>query len=268
MSHHTGRQAARRTRAFTLVELLVVLGIIAVLLAILLPVISRARRAAQSVACLSNLRQLATAFNLYVNDNRNGSIPFAFDVNHSWIVAFRAETAVPDKVYRCPTVGDEVGPDFGSANQSWKLTLKSSPDGKATDFTGSYGFNGWLLRWESTGRGGDQFSGGDQTWYAKVSSRGAGGIPVLADATWMDGWPREVDPTPPDVITGDRGQQGPNLAPNENMMARFTIARHGAGINISFVDGHAETTLLDRLKRLQWHQRFVYQDWAPPLPRQ
>lgn len=55
------------------------------------------------------------------------------------------------------------------------------------------------------------------------------------------------------------------------MMARLCLKPslwHGAGINISFVDGHAETTLLDRLKRLQWHQRFVYQDWAPPLPRQ
>src|SRR5256885_15316242 len=56
-------------RAFTLVELLVVIGIIALLLAILLPVVSRARESANRVACLSNLRQLATAALGYAGEN-------------------------------------------------------------------------------------------------------------------------------------------------------------------------------------------------------
>jgi prepilin-type N-terminal cleavage/methylation domain-containing protein/prepilin-type processing-associated H-X9-DG protein len=64
----------RRRHAFTLVELLVVIGIIAVLIGILLPTLNGARRAAYTVQCSSNMRQLATAMLMYINDNK-GKFP-------------------------------------------------------------------------------------------------------------------------------------------------------------------------------------------------
>ena len=77
----TPRPASRRLHAFTLVELLVVIGIIALLISILLPALNKARRSAQTTTCMSNLRQIGIAYRFYADNNR-GYMPYI--INHTW----------------------------------------------------------------------------------------------------------------------------------------------------------------------------------------
>ncbi|HEY1791237.1 MAG TPA: prepilin-type N-terminal cleavage/methylation domain-containing protein [Verrucomicrobiae bacterium] len=82
------RQNRARPRAFTLIELLVVIAIIAILAAILLPVLSRARQRADRAYCLNNLRQLGMGWIMYSDDN-NEIIPVNADTSdqtiNSWV---------------------------------------------------------------------------------------------------------------------------------------------------------------------------------------
>jgi len=72
----------RKRHAFTLVELLVVIGIIALLISILLPSLSRARQSAVNLQCQSNLRTIGQGLLFYANDNR-GKLPYSG--NSQWM---------------------------------------------------------------------------------------------------------------------------------------------------------------------------------------
>src|SRR4051812_42255146 len=156
--HMSIRPDRLRRRAFTLVELLVVIGIIALLIGVLLPALSKARAVAARAACMSNVRQLGVAAIMFANDH-NGWMPKAYfnskpygavigdmtnyggrddwgyrDPKWGWDYALLKYLKGNKNVYRCPA--DDTGFKRGSEQNTKDI---GDPDGDV--FWGSYRLN-------------------------------------------------------------------------------------------------------------------------------
>jgi len=122
------------TPAFTLIELLVVIAIISLLAAMLMPAVNRAKESGKSAACISNLRQIGIALQVYVDSNNN-RLPFMRDqmigTNQPTNSLKGVEVVLKDElgntnVLRCPSDRAQVFEQTGSS-YAWNSLLNGQP---------------------------------------------------------------------------------------------------------------------------------------------
>jgi prepilin-type N-terminal cleavage/methylation domain-containing protein/prepilin-type processing-associated H-X9-DG protein len=270
MKRHTVRRANEprgqggrpRRRGFTLTELLVVVGLIAVLISLLLPVLGRVRAAANAAACMSNLRQMHTAWTMYLTEHR-GRLPVHVQYNPpvtppsqlevSWrsywlgvLDSYRVRggallcAAAPEPIAYSQTGAKGAG----NVNYAWTGRHMSAGVARlnTTTFrTGSYGYNGRLV---PLGGYGSDLKASRINQVRRLTE-----VPVFFDCTQLDAVPDNGDPSLPVQSPGDLRGETPIGAPNH---WRFLIARHGRAINVAFADGSVGRVPLEETYQLEW----------------
>jgi prepilin-type N-terminal cleavage/methylation domain-containing protein/prepilin-type processing-associated H-X9-DG protein len=217
----------KRQSAFTLIELLVVIAIIAILAAILFPVFAQAREKARSISCLSNFKQLGTAFQMYLQDYdekvlpRYNACPSTGPVNSSqklW-----TDTIQPyvknNQIFICPSASNSYYCDQWT---QWDATI---PDHNTRGYL-SEGYN-------------QTISG----WYYASSACGDMILPTLSSIQVPVKNVMFMDSVPGDVPLGYRGYLFGNTGinvPYTTTSAGSYGVRHTLGSNITFFDGHAK----------------------------
>ena len=283
-SSEQNKMVINRRLGFTLIELLVVISIIALLLSILMPALTKVKEQARSIVCKANLKQITLASILYANENNDKFISLDTSLYGYWLPRIAEYLEVRDedegsisaeelnvnfpiismKVGLCPVanriersliVPNSVPYAPGRARNSWLHKLSE----------GSYGIN-WFMQneWEESAVA--SFSEWeDKSMFFRKLSDTKSNTPLFADSVWPDfapwgmegliyGWALPVFPQPP--------FSGSAMSSSANGFNRIILDRHNMGINLSLADGSARTVKpLKGLGKLKWNAAFINADF-------
>ncbi|MCL5283077.1 MAG: hypothetical protein M1376_24610 [Planctomycetes bacterium] len=235
-----------------------VIAVIALLMALLVPVLSGARRHAKAMICLSNLKQWGTTFALYMQEN-GGRLP-AGQISALWVLRGRLTSQVgPNEpqvrqnvrtqgIARCPMAPQPPDADFpaafygsppvqvkqGDVFRVWEIV---SP---APAFRASYGLNTALFQYNAWMRSGA--STGSET--STFSIRGVAHIPVLLDSALPSAYAYATIPPPPRPSWPTPG------------IGVFCLDRHRGCVGGLFLDWSVRKIGLKELWTLKWYPSF------------
>ena len=227
--HVRNRVLLEGSYGFTLIEMLVVVGVIALLMAVLMPVLHKAREQGQRIVCLSHLNQLTLAWNLYAqaNDERlvNGRSgidrPTASGVEKAWLGRIRS-SADPNERDQEKAIGDGALWPYVGAVQAYRCPRGRSGDLVTSSIVGAA--NGLPM---------------------VGTQRFDTGIRVGQTVLWLKKRTEIIHPGPAQrAVFVDEGWTGSAGGYNVVYLGRYWLSpppiHHIWGMNISMADGHAE----------------------------
>jgi prepilin-type processing-associated H-X9-DG protein len=227
--------------AFSLVEVLVSISVIALLMSVLVPSLGRARSQAKSITCMSRVRQLGLAFHAYAHDHDDYALPTCINARTFWWGQLNPDGVDHTRGLMWPYLAGELraqGAYECPAQAYGTYGLQGKPFNEPDDpkwITSTYGYNGYFLSPSHSGWPGI----GHRPWQKVCSIQGPDQVLAFADTllSWdLTGKRLNVSNTamldPPYLFNGKTWQK--NTSPT-------TCFRHLDRAAVAFVDGHCET---------------------------